>query len=240
MKNGLFILFYLLAFFSFNQQLYGQFRGKNIPNLERKKFHFGASLGFNTTSYYYQLKPNIQTRDSVFHVNIKQGPGMIIQIPVISWNIHPSFHIRLLPALTFHETVFEYKYWQNGVSKIKQTRTAPTVINLPVSFKLSSRRINNFSAYAISGLSYEFDLSSQADVDQSLSDPIIKLKKHNFTYHVGGGFDFYLPYFKMGLDIKLSNGFTNLLIQDETFFSAPLDYLKSKVWSFSVTFEGSR
>ena len=30
----------------------------------------------------------------------------------------------------------------------------------------------------------------------------------------------------------------NLLIQDDTFFVAPLESLKSQTWWFSITFEG--
>ena len=82
------------------------------------------------------------------------------------------------------------------------------------------------------------DLASQEDVQQSTTEPIVKLKKHDFAYHVGGGFDFYLPYFKFGIEIKLTNGMKNLLIQDDTFFAAPLESLKSQTWWFSITFEG--
>ena len=81
-------------------------------------------------------------------------------------------------------------------------------------------------------------MASQEDVDQSISDPIVKLKKHDFAYHVGGGFDFFLPYFKFGIEIKLTNGIKNLLIQDDTFYSSPLESLKSQTWWFSITFEG--
>ena len=122
--------------------------------------------------------------------------------------------------------------------KTKSTRTQPTLINFPLLIKLSTKRLTNFSAYALSGFSYSIDLASQKDVDQTLSEPIIKLKQHDYAYHVGGGFDFYMPYFKFGIDIKLTNGINNLLIQDNTFFSKPLSSLKSHIWWFSITFEG--
>jgi hypothetical protein len=212
--------------------------GKNIPDFEHRKFHFGTALGGTSTTYNYELKTSFTEFDSVYQININAGPGFAIQLPLISWNIHSTFHLRTIPSLTFHDTEFLYSFWRNGERETKSTRTQPTLLNFPLLLKLNTKRINNFAAYAITGASYSYDLASQDDVDQSLSDPIIKLKRHDFAYHVGGGFDFYLPYFKFGIEIKLSNGMRNLLIQDDTFFSAPLQSLKSQVWWFSITFEG--
>jgi len=212
--------------------------GKNYPNFEHKKFHFGTALGGTSTNYIYQLKTNFGEADSVYHVAINSGPGFAIHLPLISWNIHSTLHLRTIPSLTFHDTEFSYSYWKNGVSKVKTTRTQPTLLNFPLLVKLNTKRIGNFSAYGLGGFAYSYDLASQDDVDQSLSDPIIKLKRHDFAYHVGGGFDFFMPYFKFGIEIKLSNGIKNLLIQDETFFSSPLQSLKSQIWWFSITFEG--
>ena len=195
-------------------------------------------LGTNTTTYAYELNTKNLETDSILQISINKMPGAAIHIPVLSWNPHPVFNIRFVGSISFHETEFSYTYAQNGKSRVKTTRTQPTMLNFPLLIKLNTRRLNNFSAYAISGLSYSLDLASQKDVDQRLGEPIVKLKQHEYAYHVGGGFDFYLPYFKFGMEIKVSNGINNLLIQDNTFFSSPLSSLKSKTWWFSITFEG--
>lgn len=231
-------LLFILLFGFLAIQANGQRYGKNYPGFEHKKFHFGTALGGTSTRYQYQLKTNFSEFDSVFQVSIKSGPGFAIHLPLISWNIHSTFHLRTIPSLTFHETIFEYSHWRDGERIVKSTRTQPTLLNFPILLKANTKRINNFSAYALGGLAYSYDLASQEDVDQTLSDPIVKLSKHDFAYHVGGGFDFFLPYFKFGMEIKLSNGIKNLLIQDNTFFSSPLESLKSQIWWFSITFEG--
>ena len=238
MKKGQKGLFLLLLAVLFAFQGMAQRYGKNIPSFEHRKFHFGANLGGTSTTYSYELNSSFTEFDSVFQVNINSGPGFAIHLPVISWNLHATFHLRFIPSLTFHDTEFRYAYWKNGEREIKSTRTQPTLLNFPLIMKWNTKRINNFSAYALGGLSYSYDLASQDDVDQSLSEPIVKLKRHDYAYHVGGGFDFYMQYFKFGLEIKLSNGMRNLLIQDETFFAAPLKSLKSQIWWFSITFEG--
>lgn len=220
------------------QGAYAQRYGKNYPDFEHRKFHFGTALGGTSTQYRYELKPNFAGSDSIFQVSINSGPGFAIHLPLISWNIHSTFHLRTIPSLTFHDTEFLYSYWKNGERETKSTRSQPTLLNFPLLIKANTKRINNFSAYALGGFSYSYDLASQEGVDQTISEPIIKLKKHDFAYHVGGGFDFFLPYFKFGVEIKLSNGVKNLLIQDDTFFSSPLQSLKSQIWWFSITFEG--
>ena len=212
--------------------------GKNYPGFEHKKWHFGTALGATTSSYKYELKPNFGAADSVFQVSINSGPGFAIHLPLVSWNIHSTFHLRTIPSLTFHDTEFLYSYWKKGERKTKSTHTQPTLLNFPLLLKINTKRINNFAAYALTGFSYSYDLASNQDAVQSLDKPIIRLSKHDFAYHVGGGFDFYLPYFKFGLEIKLTNGVKNILIQDDSFFSSPLSSLKSQIWWFSITFEG--
>lgn len=223
-----------------NLTVNGQMRryGRNIPSFHYKNWHFGTMLGINTTNYNVQIKPNPLAYDSITHINIISRPGMAIHIPVVSLNAHETFHFRFIPSLSFHETSFEYTSFKNGRREISSTRTEPTNLNFPIFIKGSTKRINNFSAYALGGFGYSLDLASQRDVDQNLQDPIVKLKKHEFQYHVGGGFDFYLPYFKFGFEIKTSRGINNILIQDNSFYSAPLESLKTRVWWFSITFEG--
>ncbi|WP_083261261.1 type IX secretion/gliding motility protein PorT/SprT [Crocinitomix algicola] len=232
------IILTLVLIFGLSPIIFAQKYGKNYPNFEYKKFHFGAMLGVTSTSYRYDLKPNYNGSDSVFQIGVNSGPGFAIHIPVVSWNITSVVHLRTVPSITFHDTEFSYSYWKDGEQEIRTTRTQPTLLNFPLLLKVNTKRINNFGAYALGGFGFSLDLASQEDVDQSLSDPIVKLKRTDFAYHVGGGFDFFLPYFKFGLEIKLTNGIKNLLIQDETFYTRPLESLKSQIWWFSITFEG--
>ena len=228
----------ILAFLVTGSSANAQKFGKNIPSFEYRKWHFGSMLGTNTTSYNAVMKSSVTNFDSIYHIQLNARPGLSIQIPVISYNPFATCHIRLVPSISFHETNFVYRYMKDGISRSKTYRTEPVNINAPLLFKLSAKRMNNFAPFALGGIGYSYNVSSQADVDQNLSDPVIKLRRSDFHYQIGGGFDFYLPYFKFGFELKTSRGINNLLIQDNTFFSAPLESLKSRVWWFSITFEG--
>lgn len=117
-------------------------------------------------------------------------------------------------------------------------RVESTNLDFPVLLKLRTKRINNFAAYMVAGAQYSLDLATQKDVDNSGDDPIVKIKQHDWSAQIGGGFDFFMPYFKFGIELKFSQGFKNLLIQDETRYSRHIDKLYSKTWWLSLTFEG--
>lgn len=211
--------------------------GKNYPEFDRKNFHFGFALGVNTADFHYALRADSLTADSLTGITIRKQPGFNLGI-ISSWNIHETLSMRFVPSLSFQERLFQYSYVDKGVQKIKENRLESTTLDFPVMLKLRTKRLTNFAAYAIGGFQYSLDLASQKDVDQSQGEPIVKIQQHDFSYQVGGGFDFWMPYFKFAIELKLSNGIKNVVIQDNSFFMDPLSSLKTKVWWFSITFEG--
>ena len=211
--------------------------GKNIPQFDRRKFHFGFSLGGNTADFRYQFQPGVYNGDSIVNVQILKVPGFNFGI-VSSWDISEIFHIRFLPSLSFQEREFRYGVLEDNDVIFKSTRLESTFLDFPLMLKLRTKRINNFAAYGLTGLQYSLDLASQAEVKTSPGEEIMKMKRSDFATQFGGGFDFFMAYYKFSIEIKLSNGFTNTLIQEDTFYTAPLNSLMTKVWWFTITFEG--
>lgn len=234
MRQNLFIL--LVTYFLFAQIIFAQ-QGKNYPNFDHKKVHFGFALGVNTADFRYTLNLDSTSIDSITGITIRKQPGFNLGI-ISSWNIHETLSLRFVPSLSFQERLFQYSYIKKGVKKIAETRLESTTLDFPLMLKLRTKRLTNFAAYAIGGMQYSLDLASQKDVDQSIGEPIVKMQQHDFAYQVGGGFDFWMPYFKFAIELKISNGIKNVIIQDNTFFMDPLGSLKTKVWWFSITFEG--
>jgi hypothetical protein len=220
-------------------QAYGQKYGRNYPSFDRKHFHFGFALGFNSSTFRYQVDIDSATTDSITNINIQKQPGFNLGM-IGSWDIHETVHLRFVPSISFQERLFTYTYYnpKNKELEMEENRLESVYLDFPLMLKLRTKRINNFAAFGLGGMQYSLDLASQKDVDQNLGDPIVKIQQHDFSYQVGGGFDFWLPYFKLGLELKISNGIKNVTIQDNTFFMDPLASLKSKVWWFSITFEG--
>ncbi len=242
MKKLLFTYFFIALFSLFS---YGQV-GKNYPTFDHKKFHFGFALGLNTADFKYRYKLDSTNTDSITSIDIQKRPGFNLGI-VSSWDINPLIHIRFIPSLSFQERVFTYTYKnpeyykdiENNDKYLKRvSRLGSTTLDFPIMLKLRTKRINNFAAYFLTGMQYSIDLATQAKVKPDLSDPIMKMKQHDYSYQFGGGFDFFLEYFKFAIELKISNGLRDVNIYDGTFFNSPITDLRTKVWWFSITFEG--
>ncbi|MFK8045510.1 MAG: porin family protein [Crocinitomicaceae bacterium] len=231
-KNILVLIVLCQSGISFSQP------GKNIPQFDRRKFHFGFSLGGNTADFRYRFSPGVYNNDSIVNVNISKVPGFNFGI-VSSWDISEVFHLRFLPSLSFQERQFSYGVLLNNNVSTVETRLESTFLDFPLLLKLRTKRINNFAAYGLAGAQYSLDLASQADVKTAPGQrDVMKMKRHDFATQFGGGFDFFMAYYKFAVEIKISNGFSESLIQEDIFFTSPLTSLKSKVWWFTITFEG--
>jgi hypothetical protein len=122
---------------------------------------------------------------------------------------------------------------------VYEKRVESTFIDFPLNFKWRSNRLNNTAVYVLFGGKYSLDVASQEEVNNFIADDIIiKLRKHDFSGEVGGGFDFFLPYFKFGIELKLAVGIPNLIINDNTRFSTPIESFRTRTFMISFTFEG--
>ena len=82
-------------------------------------------------------------------------------------------------------------------------------------------------------------MQSQKDVNNQLAEQIIvKLKDRDYAIEAGGGFDFFLPYFKFAIEFKTSMGIPNLLVPENNQFANPISKLRSRAFVVSMTFEG--
>ena len=237
-KINMLMLLLLLPYFSSAQKDNVQ----NIRNFDQKPYHFGFILAYNSADFFMDLYSGFPTSDSVLSVQNYRQPGFDLG-PLASLNFSKNFSLRFIPAISFQDrkityTMLSFKEGEYKTSTVDR-RIESTFINLPINFKLRTDRVNNFAAYALVGYQYSIDMASQKDVtNNSGPNAILKIKRIDQAWQVGGGLDFFLPYFKFGVELKLSHGFKNLLIQDNTMYSSPIDKLKSKTWLLSFTFEG--
>ncbi len=87
------------------------------------------------------------------------------------------------------------------------------------------------------GFKYETDLASKARAKNA--DDIIKLKSGDFGVEAGIGFNFYMRYFILSPEIKISNGINNVHSRDPNLkFSSVIDKIQSRQIIFSLIFEG--
>ena len=149
-------------------------------------------------------------------------------------------HVRFTPGLSFQDRGLLFRFREpDGTILPVNVRTESVYLDFPILLKLRTERIGNFAPYALIGGKLSRDMQSQADVNQSLQDGyILKLAKGNSSVDVGAGADFFLPFFKFSVELKTEFGMRNVLIQDDTPFSAAFDELRTRSFIISFTFEG--
>lgn len=213
---------------------------ENLPRFDGRKYHFGFILSFNSATYYVNFKNGAGMTDSINNILLKRQPGFDLNI-VGSFNPTPNINFRFTPGLAFQERQLEYTILKKDTTtKIYLKRIESTYLNFPFYLKLRTNRINNFAAYAIGGAYYGIDMANNKDLENngSLEQLTIKTTKTDWGYSAGGGFDFFLPYFKFGIELKYNVGMKNIFKQDNTFFANPIESIRTGSWVFSLTFEG--
>lgn len=212
---------------------------ENLPNFDLRRLHFGFLLSFNTSDFVVKQDPASPFRDSLLVLDHLRQPGFNLGI-VTSLNMTDNLSLRFLPTLSFQERQLQYTF--RTAAGTRQAFTKPvesTYLEFPLLLKMRSDRINNFAVYVLAGGKFGIDMASQKDVNQALDDEIvIKLQKYDYAAEVGGGFDFFLPYFKFGIEMKTAIGIPNVLINDDTRFSRPLSSLRTRAFVLTFTFEG--
>ena len=108
-------------------------------------------------------------------------------------------------------------------------------LDFPLSLRYSSFRLNNYRPYIIGGFNFRYDMASRND-----DKVFINIKPADVYFETGVGVDWYLPYFKLGTEIKVGIGLRDLMIYDSTIspqYMNSLGGLKSYIVALSFHFE---
>lgn len=234
---------------------WGQIRKvMNLPKYDNADYHFGFTLGLNqmlftvkpasdnNTRVYSQLQNPGLNVDSSMLLAVNGSPTFGFNIGIVGdKRLGRYFNLRFVPALSFGERYINYSIlgYEDGETKLIdiEKNIGSVFIDFPLLFKYKSKRLNNMLAYLTAGGQYSIDIASNArkvDVSEQI---VVKLNKHDVYALVGVGFDFYNPWFKLGLEMKMAYGFMDMLKRDNTIYTQGIEKLSSKIFLLSVTFE---
>ena len=240
LRLHLLILFCVFKISFFAQTQPGT-RGNLQPYYEYK-VNFGFYLGFNRTNFLVTTVHDYQAVAGDSLKSILSSPQTGFNLGIVSeLRLQEYMTLRFLPDIAFGERDLEYHFASSRDTFDIVKKVESTFIDFPLDLKVRSKRLGDFAAYMVGGGKYTLDLASQKDVNNGTvtsAQQVVKLGKSDFAYEVGAGTDFFLPYFKFGIELKLSMGLKNLLIKDNTIYAQSLDRLNSKVFLVSLTFEG--
>lgn len=219
---------------------YAQTSDMNLPAYNRTWIHFGFIIALNSTNFSLQPISNLSAHFDDSLKTIRSSPVSGFNLGIVSEvKVAKYLKLRFVPDLAFSERDLNYSFMGVDTFMVKK-KISSVFLDFPLDLKLISKRLKNFEAYVLAGGKYITDMASQKNVNESLlgGNEVVRLIRNDFAYEAGAGVEFYLPYFKFGIEGKLSQGLRNLLIKDSTVYTQSLEYLKSRVFLISLTFEG--
>ncbi len=212
---------------------------KNLRAYYNEPWNFGFFLGINRTNFVITPVNDIGAvaGDSLKTILSNSHTGFDLGI-VAEKRLMEYATLRFTPEIAFGSRSVEYHFAGTDTFDIvKQVES--TWLNFPLCLKVRSKRLGNIAAYMIGGGRFTIDLASQKDSRNTVpGQEIIKLYNNDFGFEAGAGLDFFLPYFKFGIELRAGLGMRNLLVPDNTIYSNSIDRLRSKVILISLTFEG--
>jgi hypothetical protein len=217
-----------------------KFKQERYKNFDKRTFHFGFMLGFNSSDFTVYQDVNAYEKYGLKLLENDAQPGGQLGILTTMKLGTPVLRLRFIPTLSFQEKLLRYTFEDTllNTDQIGEERVNSTNLDFPLMLQFRTKRYNNFTAYALVGGQYSIDLQSQEKASQNYIDPYIKIKRNDLQGQIGGGVEFFAPYFKFGIELKYSHGFINSFIQDNTNIANPINKLYNKVWSLSLIFEG--
>ncbi len=238
---------------------------KNLTTFDDKRLHFGFTIGVNTLDYEFDHWPNMRDnpafnpapgesnapvadqftasgeipieRSDELRTDINTlVPGLTVAI-VTNLRLGEYFDLRFLPGLSFGERrlVYNVPIFDETSVPLEYYSIKSTYIDLPLLFKYKSSRLNNQRPYLIAGPAFRVDISKTGKED------LVKVKRGGFYLEGGVGWDTYLRFFKLSIELKASLGIGNKLNEpgdvQRPYYSQAIKSLKSNVFTLSFHFE---
>ena len=190
---------------------------------DKQQVFWGYFLGLNNKD----LKITYTTTNAF--VNVTSSSGFEVGL-IGDLRLHKNISLSLEPGLSSNTKTLEFTHIIGGDNdRIREVNG--TYLRIPLLLKFSTDRLNNIRPYVIGGVSYDYNFSSNQDNPNDNSDGEFRMKKNNFTYEIGAGIDFYLPYFIFSPSIRGIFAINNELVRDND---------PNSQWTSSIDYFGTR
>lgn len=216
---------------------------QNLPNVEYKRFHFGFSLGLDVLDFGIRNSMKMAPDGKTYQAEVSSlmpgfNVGLIADVRLCNY-----LNLRLVP--TFYIADRTLTFMNDRTDDLYKTTIRSTMITIPLLFKYSSVRINNYGFYVLFGGGVLFDFSHEQ------TNPIL-LDYFDYFVEFGVGCTFYTPYFRFSPELKFALGFNNIHLNwDKRIeqanggyldpewepYNNALDKLTSRIFTLALNFE---
>lgn len=236
-RAGLFLLF---GFVFISQTLFAQqsYTDYNLWDHDSKPYYFGITLGGCSARFQTSLHPRFLQDDSVYVAEPLNSSGFSLGLSATG-RLSDRFQLRFNPQLIFMERDIFYKLKYpdiDGYTNVTK-KVESVLFSFPLQVKFQSDRIGNFRVYMMTGAKADIDMASNARAKRA--EDLVKIKKYDYGFELGLGFNFFFESFIFSPEIKISNGLGNIHSRDPNLiYSSVFDKIQSRVISFCIHIEG--
>lgn len=192
-------------------------QGENMNNtgFDNKKYYFGITFGYNSSSYKITHDKWFIDHDSIKEITPLWRPGLQLGI-MANMRLSSFIDVRTIPSFVLREKAVRFQQFDPNIGTDKDTTSASesVLFHWPFEFKFKSDRQNNFRFYALLGGKVDYDFNSA--VRRRKAGELLAVKPFDVGANAGLGFEFYFPNFILAPEIKFSQGLINIIDKTDT------------------------
>ncbi len=232
-----------LKYHDFEPYFFGFILAANQMDFTIETVENFQQLSFNQSQIDEDDLPTTTNFDHLSVYGITSTPTLGFTVGIVGdLMLGKHFDFRFIPSLAFGSRILRYDLREYvGIDSIipfvMDQKITSTFIELPLLLKFKSARVHNFRAYAIGGIKYNFDLASQAN-KKELGNFEPKLFRADTQVVGGAGFDFFMNWFKFGVEFTMNYGLRDMLLRENNIYTDGIKSLRSKIFMITFTFEG--
>ena len=188
-------------------------------------------------------------------------PGFAVGI-VGNLRLGEYFDFRIVPGLSFGDQTISYKIAESNnpdnpadyffvdyvvlddKTKLAKDEVMNVFVDLPVLLKYKGKRIHNVRPYIIGGFEGKANLMAGVGYEKAFNSEekrlrSLKLKAWDIMYTFGGGMDFYMFWFKLGVELRYGCSFidTRDKLEGRHFCTNSIKSAKANQFQVIFTFE---
>lgn len=229
----------LLCFLSLTTQAQQQIG--NLGKFDSRLLHYGIQVGLTMSKFDLEYTSDEALRKDLQGTTSYYSPGFHIAV-IGDLRLGKWFNLRILPGVTLITRDVTYSWERSYLETHRLAELSRNVESVygdfPIELKFRAIRYNNFRPYITAGVSYGFDFASLRENRNRTDESIIRLDANDIRYSMGLGFDVFLRYVKFAIDLKVTFGLLDLKVEDPDVYISAFNYLNSRTYMISFTFEG--
>jgi hypothetical protein len=206
-----------------------------------RSYNFGFLLGANQMDFRIKMRDNFTDNDTLFGVETASTVGFTVGA-LANKKLHEFWDLRSGVIFSFgaRGLIYSLQETPGRITRITKSIES-TTLDIPLEIKWRGMRDRSLRPYVIGGFRYSLDMASNARKRQNQDDDldiIVKLKRDDFLFTTGVGFDFYLSHGnRIGVEIKMAFGMRDLLVRENNLFTNGIERLTSRNLQIAINIE---